>query len=103
MHRRASCSAGARRSTVEVAAPTRLVEVGGEGDLFGAGFELFIGALVARRLDLPDAVDLHVGVLIEGGAPDVDAELELQHEIHEGPRARGRVRAGDVDLGLADA
>src|SRR5947199_10786017 len=77
--------------------------MGREGDLLGARLELFVGALVARRPDLPLAVDLDVRVLVERGAADVDAELELEDEVHQGPRALRRVGTRDVDLGLADA
>ena len=65
------------------AASSGVEQVGGEADVLRPGLELLVGALVARRLDLPLAVDLHVLVLVEGGAADVDAELELQDEIHE--------------------
>src|SRR5437016_718751 len=91
------------RSAVERAAAVGVVDVGGEGDVLGAGFELLVGALVARRLDLPLAVDLDVGVLVEGGAPDVDAELELGDGVGKCPDAGGRVGPRDVDLGLAHA
>src|SRR5205085_9181436 len=75
----------------EAAAAVGAEQAGGEGDLGAARLDLLVGALVAGRPDAPLAVDLDVGVLVEGSAPDVDAELELGDGVGKRPYAGGRV------------
>src|SRR6185503_15217325 len=59
--------------------------------------------LVAGRADEPLAVLLHVLVVVESGAADLDLRARLDDDVVEGPDALGGGGAGQLDLGVMHA
>src|ERR671910_3185474 len=97
---RAHCMAdvrSAQRRAAVCAPPT-----GGHAHVGRAGLDLLVDPLVAGVLNAPAAVDLHIAVVVGGGAADVEARVGEDVEVVERPHAAGGAWPGEGDLRLVD-
>src|ERR671910_3770065 len=87
----------AQRRAAVCAPPT-----GGHAHVGRPGLDLLVDPLVAGVLNAPAAVDLHVAVVVEGGAADVEPRVGENVEVVERPHAAGGAWPGEGDLRLVD-